>query len=194
MLDRTPHSDEFWEGEDDLRAVADLAEAVPAICVLRQLTRLRVRLNDHHLNVGGDQLPPSGLAALIASLPQLQLLDWCCWDDGEALPIGPALASLRRLHAPVQALARSLPALARATQLEALQLTLRADVGGTESRALCDVLRWAPAQPALRRVSLGFAGGGTVATEVLGAALAAQRAAPSLHIGLGVEGFDSEDG
>lgn len=175
----------------------ELAMAVPDICRLQHLTRLQMRPQGPY---GDAEPPPNGLADLITSLPRLQLLDWCCWDDGQSLPAGPALASLRRLHVPVQVLARSLPALSQATQLEALMLSPRSAGDGDDSGALCAVLRWAPQQPALRLVSLalelvpvGLAQPDTVSAPVLNAALEAQRLQPALHIGAGVKVFEYAD-
>lgn len=167
--------------------MAHVSAAVPALCRLQRLTRL---LMPRSLPFGDyDEPPPSGLANLIASLPRLQQLDWHCWNDGMPLPTGPALTSLRRLRVPVPVLARSLPALSQATQLEALELSPRSADAGDDSTALCAVLRWAPQQPTLRLVSLDLGQADSVTAQVLNAALAAQRVRPELHIATDLDVF-----
>lgn len=154
------------------------------LSALPQLTRLTYLALD---SMKGLESPPAALAGLThlhtfvwldAISPQLEGSD-------AALPGGPWLGSLRRLAAPAQLLANSLPLLAGPPRLEHLGVTSF----HRSAAATCRLLRTALYWSSLQKVSLLHCPGlldDTISLPpaLVAAALEAQRQRPSLLIDL----------
>lgn len=160
---------------DDSSATDEEAEALMAAQLCGALPHLS-QLTFLALNLDRD--------TPLQHLTALHSLHTLCWRSGGdvALPPGPWLASLASLAAPLPLLASNLPLLSTASQLQ--QICAYGTVCVQEVwPQLRQLLRWAPRQPSLRRLLLGFKQLDAVAW---GEVAASTRAQPALYIEPGI--------
>ena len=125
-----------------------------------------------------------GTSAPLQHLSSLHSLHTLCWrsDGAAALPPGRWLASLASLAAPTDLLAFNLPLLSAASQLQ--QICVYGTACTPEGWPLLrQLLRWAPRQPRLRSLLLGFE---QLQAPAWAEVAAATRAQPALHNGPGI--------
>lgn len=147
---------------------------------LAQLTALSVLTIACQLTGPGIAASNSGI--LEGALPQMRRLACLVLprvDSGlHRLPAGDWLASLRRLTAPVQVVAVSLPVLSAATALQRIGLSAEQAL---EPAASAQVLRWAGGRPGLQALELQMPDR-SATRAMIGGLLELQRSSPHMLV------------